>query len=118
MKAADIKPAADSSDSDEPLSLEDGDEDGMSKIHARGGSPLADDKREFARPLNVNGAGATRCKVFHSRIAEAPLARLQNVINEWLDSDKIEVKHVGHLIGILEGKNPEPLSEDQNPTNF
>ena len=33
---------------------------------------------------------------------------MQRQINEWLDSDEIEVKQVGHLIGTMEGKRPEP----------
>lgn len=107
VKTEDVKPAE---DRDEPLSLvETGEEDGMSKIHARSaGSPLDGDKYDYARQLNVNGTGATRCRVFHCRIAEAPIERMQGIINEWLDSEQIEVKQVGHLIGTLEGKNPGP----------
>ena len=33
---------------------------------------------------------------------------MQESINEWIDGDKIEVKEVGHLIGVMEGKTPEP----------
>lgn len=63
---------------------------------------------KFSRPLNVNGAGATRFRIFHSKISIAPLENLEHSINEWIDGSKIEVKHVGHLIGTMEGKRPEP----------
>lgn len=62
----------------------------------------------FKRPLNANGTGATRFRVFHSKISIAPLENLEHSINSWIDGDKIEVKHVGHLIGTMEGKRPEP----------
>jgi hypothetical protein len=102
-----VEPAG---DADEPISLvESDDEDGMSKIRARkAGSPLDQAKLEYKRQVNLNGTGATRCRIFHARIAEAPLGHMQNTINEWLDANEIEVKQVGHLIGIMEGKTPEP----------
>jgi len=56
----------------------------------------------------VTGQGATRCRIFHSKIAAAPLENMEQAINEWLDSEKIEVKNVGHVIGTMEGKRPEP----------
>lgn len=98
--------------SEEPLSLveeESNDGSGMSRIRARApGSPLGQEKRQFERPLNINKTGATRCRIFHSRVALAPLDHMQTNINEWLDSEEIEVKHVGHLVGVMEGKSPEP----------
>jgi hypothetical protein len=63
---------------------------------------------KFTRPLNTNGAGATRFRIFHAKISVAPLENLEHSINEWIDGDKIEVKQVGHLIGTMEGKRPEP----------
>jgi hypothetical protein len=62
----------------------------------------------FNRPMNNDGSGATRFRMFHSKISLAPLQNMENHINEWIDSDQIEVKHVGHLIGTMEGKRPEP----------
>jgi hypothetical protein len=67
-----------------------------------------DQARKFKRPLNVNGAGATRCRLFHSKIALASLQNMESQVNDWLDGEKIEVKQVGHLIGTMEGKRPEP----------
>ena len=110
VSPTDIPPAVED-DVDEPITLvETEDEDGMSKIRAAGARSLLDqDKQEYARSLHKTGTGATRCRIFHSRVALAPLDHMQNSINEWLDSDEnLEVKHVGHLIGIMEGKSPEP----------
>jgi hypothetical protein len=65
-------------------------------------------KADLKRPLNVTGQGATRCRVFHSKIAVGSLDFMQNQINEWIDSDRIEVKQVGQVIGVMEGKIAEP----------
>lgn len=64
--------------------------------------------KKFKRPLNVTGTGATRCRIFNAKIALAALQNMEGTINDWLDNEKIEVKDVGHLIGIMEGKRPEP----------
>lgn len=99
-------------DDEEPLSLvddsEEADDPGPSKVRAFQAKQVVEQKQEFQRELNVNGAGATRCRVFHSKIAEAPLEFMQNQINEWIDREGLEVKHVGHVIGTMEGKNPVP----------
>jgi hypothetical protein len=63
---------------------------------------------QFKRPLNADGSGATRCRLFHSKIAVASLEFMEHQINEWLDAEKIEVKHVVQTIGTMEGKRPEP----------
>lgn len=65
-------------------------------------------KSQLKRPLNLTGHGATRCRVFYSKIAVAPLEHLETQINDWLDGDKIEVKQVGHVIGNMVGKTAEP----------
>jgi len=94
---------------DEPLGLAGGAEgasEGMSlKAIGAAESVVA---THFTRPLNANGAGATRFRIFHSKISIAPLENLEHSINQWIDGSKIEVKHVGHLIGTMEGKRPEP----------
>lgn len=93
----------------EPISLvDDIDEEGPSKIHALRGSALEVEKHEFKRPVNVTGQGATRCRIFHSRVAEAPLEHMQKSINAWSDDAEIEIKHTSMVMGIMEGKNPEP----------
>ena len=65
-------------------------------------------KLQFDRPLNLTGKGATRCRLFTSKISEGPLLHMENTVNEWLDKEEIEIKHVGHVIGTLEGKRAEP----------
>jgi len=77
---------------------------------ARFGAGLAQSVKhfDFKRPMNLNGTGATRCRVFHSKIAEAPLQVMENHINEWIDAEEIEVKHVGHVVGAMQGKSTEP----------
>jgi len=65
-------------------------------------------KEVFSRTPTVTGAGAVRCRIFYSRIAAAPLAYMEQQINEWLDSNQIEIKSVTHVVGVMEGKNPEP----------
>lgn len=94
---------------DEPLGLVSGPEstsEGMGLKTIGATASVAATK--FSRPLNANGAGATRFRIFHSKISIAPLENLEHSINEWIDGSKIEVKHVGHLIGTMEGKRPEP----------
>ena len=94
---------------DEPIKLEDtltGEVEETSsrvKVAATLGKQLRD-ITEFRRPLNVTGQGATRCRIFHSKLSAASLDSMQDQINEWIDGDEIEVKQVGHNIGILQGK--------------
>jgi hypothetical protein len=64
-------------------------------------------KTQFKRPVNINGQGATRCRLFHCKVAESPMEHMENQINDWLDSEQIEVKHVGHVVGMMEGKHTE-----------
>ena len=85
-----------------------GAERGKSKVRALGArSPLDVGEREYKRDLNVTGQGATRCRLFHSRIALAPLEHMEKTINEWIDDNEIEVKNVGHVIGVMMGKTRE-----------
>jgi hypothetical protein len=59
---------------------------------------------ELKRPLNLNGQGATRCKIYHSKIAAPSLEFLEQQINQWVDGEKVEIKHVSQVIGVMEGK--------------
>jgi len=92
----------------EPISLVDVDEEEASAVRTIHTTLDQSQKSKFERPLNVTGQGATRCRLFHCKISEGPLAHLQDTINEWLDSEEIEVKHVSQVIGTLEGKRSEP----------
>ncbi len=65
--------------------------------------------KQFNRPLNVTGKGATRCRMFHCKIADSSIEHMEETINEWIDSNEdIEVKHVGHMVGTMTGKKAEP----------
>ena len=64
-------------------------------------------KEDFTRGMNLDGTGATRCRLFTSKIGLGPLTHMEEMINEWLDSENIEIKHVGHVIGTMEGKRAE-----------
>ena len=93
------------------ISLVDGADDApaQSQVKAIGVRKIIGPTKEtFARTPNLTGEGAVRCRIFYSRIASAPLAYMEQQINEWLDSNKIEVKFVAQVVGIMEGKNPEP----------
>ena len=104
---------------DEPISL-DSDEEPISLVASSGdseseglalktiGAAANVAETKFTRPVNADGTGATRFRIFHSKISPAPLENLEHSINEWIDGDKIEIKQVGHLIGTMEGKRPEP----------
>ena len=52
---------------------------------------------QFKRQLNVTGAGATRCKVYFSKIAPPSLEFMENQINQWVDSQQIEIKQVSQV---------------------
>ncbi len=96
-------------DEDEPISLVATGASGATALRAFGAAAGAAVRREeYKRPLNVSGQGATRCRLFRSKLAVAPLEHLEQSVNEWLDANEIEIKHVGHVIGTLEGKRPEP----------
>jgi hypothetical protein len=80
-----------------------------SKIHAFGAAAAAGpQQRKFTRALNLTGAGATRVRVFHSKITVAAIEHMIDQINEWLDGGELEVKYVNQVVGVVEGKKPEP----------
>ena len=94
---------------EEPISLvEDANFTGESKVRNRIRGALEKEKAEYKRPLNLTGTGATRCRMFHSRVSIIPMEYMQGAINDWIDAEGIEVKHVDTLIGVMEGKTPEP----------
>ena len=73
-----------------------------------GQAAVTERKSAFKRPMNMTGTGATRVKLFHCKIAAKSMENMEDSINDWLDDNEIEVKQVGHVIGTLEGKKPEP----------
>ena len=94
----------------EPLPLEDeaSSAGGESKIHAFGSVVAAGAvQRELSRTMNLPGTGATRCRVFNSKITVGAIDHMVDQINEWLDSSEVEVKHVTQVVGVVEGKKAE-----------
>ena len=91
---------------EEPIGL--AESDGTAKVkQARGLTEQITANVEHKRPLNLTGQGATRCRVFHSKIAIASLEVLEHQINEWLDGEEGEVKNVSQTIGTMQGKIKE-----------
>ena len=101
-----LEPPAPAPEADEPISLEES--SGPSQVRmSKRFEDRAAVKAEFKRQLNVTGAGATRCRVFHSKVSVAALELMQKQINAWIDGDQIEVKHVAQTMGIMKGKVDE-----------
>ena len=101
---------------DEPISIEGSDEEplgisegssGRAISHTAGIRGGTAEGFSFSRPMQTTGQGATRCRVFRSKISQPAVESLEEHINEWLDSDDIDVKEVGHLIGTMHGKTDE-----------
>jgi hypothetical protein len=97
----------------EPLPLEDEAPVGTSapasaSIKAFGGHQAGHAEVKYRRGLNITGAGATRCRIFHSKLTVAALQHMTGQINEWIDAGDIEVKHISEVVGVIEGKTLEP----------
>ncbi|MBN1556354.1 MAG: hypothetical protein JXA11_16560 [Phycisphaerae bacterium] len=102
---------------DEPIALVDFDDGetpaetsstGMKKRVAGAAARGLTHKADFKREMNLTGKGATRVRMFYSKIADGPLLHLESMINDWIDEEGIEVKHIAQVIGTLEGKRAEP----------
>ena len=92
-----------------PISLVDEGDVPAHDVKAFGVKKIIGGKKEpFGRKPTMTGQGAVRCRVFHSRVAPNPLAYMEEQINDWLDKNEIEVKAVNQVIGVMEGKTPEP----------
>ena len=93
----------------DPIALvEDFDEAAPTKRKAFGaGAGSNQHKEDFKRDVNLDGTGATRCRLFTSKISLGSLTHMEEMVNEWLDGENIEIKHVGHVIGTMEGKRAE-----------
>jgi hypothetical protein len=64
---------------------------------------------KLKRPLGGPRDAASRIRTFHSKLTDAGLANMDDVINEWLDSHpEIFIKTVTSSIGIFESKTKEP----------
>jgi hypothetical protein len=62
----------------------------------------------FRRPLLIDTPNATRCRVFHAKLADGAFMHMCEQINEWVDaSDEIQIKFVSSCIGVVEGKHAD-----------
>lgn len=90
---------------EEPISLVEPSEnngDHVSIVHKK---KQETDEQKFTRPLKKSASGATRCRLFHSKLAQNALAVMERQINEWIDGDEdIDIKHVGHVVGNIQTK--------------
>jgi hypothetical protein len=58
------------------------------------------------RPLLPDSSNATRCRIFHCKLADGPIAHMCEQINEWADADdEIQIKFATSTIGVVEGKH-------------
>lgn len=93
---------------DEPISLVDEGEATRQVSIKHKSKDAGGYEEQLTRPLIANKTGATRCKIFHSKISLGALEGMEKQINEWSDSNPdIEIKNVGHVIGTLQGKSNE-----------
>jgi hypothetical protein len=64
---------------------------------------------EYKRSLNKTGQGASRVRVFHTKLADTAMSYLEGQINDWLDNQpEVEVKFSNTTVGMVEGKRSEP----------
>jgi len=64
---------------------------------------------KLRRPLLTGVPAATRCRVFHCKLADGAFGHMTEQINEWADSDDaIEIKFASSCIGVVEGKHSDP----------
>jgi hypothetical protein len=80
-----------------------------SKIQAFGSAAMGRQASavQFHRQPTLTGAGAVRCRLFNSKLSVAAMEHMVNSINEWLDANQIEVKHVAQVVGTMEGKTTQ-----------
>jgi len=105
-----------------PLSANDGDagvtlideaemeKSGRKIIKAFGGeSQRKLDETQLQRALHKTGSGATRVKIFHTKMNDGAVEFLAQNINEWVDQNPdVDIKIVQTTVGTWEGKHPEP----------
>lgn len=64
--------------------------------------------RTYRRSLLVDSPNATRCRVFHAKLADGAFAHMSEQINEWVDAnDDVQIKFVSSCIGVVEGKHAD-----------
>ncbi len=81
---------------------------GSSQIKAFGSAETHKKDHKWRRTPVVNGNGACRMRVFHSRLSENAMEYMEDFINDWLDANPdIEIKFSNSTVGLVEGKKTE-----------
>lgn len=63
----------------------------------------------YHKALQKTGSGATRVKVFHTKLNDGAVEFMTHLINEWVDSNPdVEIKNSQTTVGVWEGKHAEP----------
>ncbi len=96
---------------DQPIALGDLQHTARTPIMTFGSknSGADDDEKNFKRPLQHDGRGATRCRILHAKLNDGAMKFLQDQINEWIDNHPdIEIKSASTQVGVVEGKSQEP----------
>jgi hypothetical protein len=79
-------------------------------------APPPVESREPATPAPVAAlrrasrtGGATRMRIFHSKLSDGAVGHMDHQINEWLDQNPdVEIKFANSTVGVWEGKHAEP----------
>lgn len=78
-------------------------------LHGQTGLGMAVSTGNFKRQLNPADRVATRVRIFHSKMSDGAIRNMEQIINEWLDTDsQITIKYATSTVGIWEGKHAEP----------
>jgi hypothetical protein len=79
----------------------------VSKIQVYG-MKMAGDEKKYKRKANLTGNGAVHMKVFHGRLSDDAVERVEERINDWLEAHPdIEVKLANTTIGVWDGKTKD-----------
>jgi hypothetical protein len=67
------------------------------------------DDSSFKRKLAPDKPGASRCRIFHSKLNDGAISFMTQQINNWIDENpNISIKTSHATIGIWEGKHADP----------
>ena len=81
---------------------------GSSQIKAFGSADHKRKERRWSRVPLINGNGACRVRIFHSRLSENAMEYMEDNVNEWLDENPdVEIKFSNSTVGVVEGKKSE-----------
>ncbi len=83
-------------------------------IKSFGGGPggmsagMSVQESQLKRALEPQSDSATRCRVFHCKLADGAFVHMSDQINEWADSHEgIRIKFATSCIGVVEGKHAD-----------